>query len=345
MTVATDRTRCRADLPVVEGLAVWGWDDGWARALAETRPDGDPGRVVRVHKVGHDVRTAAGRVFAITRERVREPLDSPAAGDWVALGHETAADHPVITAVLQRRTLLVRRDPSGRARPQVLAANPDVVAFAHGADRPVNAHRVERGLALAGGSGAVPLLLLTKADLDMDGTVAAALGQVRGAAEVLATSVRSGRGLERLAAVVSDGGTLALVGESGAGKSSLVNALLGEHAVEVGAVRAHDAKGRHTTVRRELLPLPAGGTVLDTPGVRAIGLWPGYADLDVAFPEIAAAAAGCRFQDCRHEAEPACAVRAAVDAGTASATRFASLQRLAAELADTAAEVERQRWR
>lgn len=305
----------------------------------------DAGRVLRTHRVGFDVDTPDGRVFAVTRSRSRDPLAAPATGDRVRLAHDPDIEHPVIVEVLPRASALIRRDPAERAQPQVLAANADVVAVVQGLDRPVNPRRVERQLALAHGSGAQVLVVATKADLDPYG---AALDALRAAAPdqpLLVTSAHHDQGIADLDDATHPDRTLVLLGESGAGKSSLVNGILGHEAMAIGEVREGDRKGRHTTTRRTLIPLPGGGAVLDTPGVRAVGLWPGWADLDAVFVEVADAAEGCRFADCAHLAEPGCEVAAACDDGRIEPQRLEAWRTLREELAQTEREVERRDWR
>ncbi len=334
----------RIDAP--EGL---GWDDHWQQ-LWETTPTEQvggrhrPGRLVRTHRVGFDVVTADGREFAIHRAGRRDPMAAPATGDWVVLTDVADTEDPVIQ-VLPRRNALVRRDPADRAAPQVLAANADVVGVVQGADRPVNARRLERQLAVAHGSGADVVVIVTKADLVDAEAVVTGMKQAAPHADIVVTAAHQGTGVQAVDDLTGDDRTLVLLGESGAGKSSLVNAVLGFEALAIGGVREGDSKGRHTTTRRELLALPTGGALLDTPGVRAIGLWPGWTGLEDVFVEIAEAQERCRFADCAHGAEPGCGVRADLRAGLISRDRLDAWRQLTDEVEQTRSQLERKGWR
>jgi ribosome biogenesis GTPase len=250
---------------------------------------------------------------------------------------EGAPDDPVIVGLLPRWGTLSRRDPANRDVEQVVATNVDLIVLAFGLDRPLRPGRLERSLILAHASGAEPVIALTKADLakhevqalEVLDAIAADLVRIR-------TSTATGLGVAELAAVLAERGTTVILGESGAGKSSLVNALVGREAQEVAEVRAGDRRGRHTTTTRELFPLPRGGVVIDTPGVRALGLWTELDDelpgVDEAFADIAALAEGCRFRDCGHRGEPACAVAEAVEEGHLHAARLERFRALNAEI-------------
>jgi ribosome biogenesis GTPase len=271
----------------------------------------------------------------VVRLLAREPL---ASGDWLAV------DEGRIAHRLERRTEIARRRPGRGSGRQVLAANVDLVLIVCGLDRPLRSGRIRRLVALARGGGADAALALTKADLVTGpDEVAAALTASIGL-EATAVSASESRGLDALAALAAPDRTLVLLGESGAGKSTLVNALA-DTGRATGAVRGGDGKGRHTTTARELVPLPGGGALLDTPGLREVGL-PDAAGLDAAFEEVAAVAAGCRFRDCAHGDEPGCAVRAAVAAGLldgAEVDRMVAMQVEAAAADLRANEHERRR--
>ncbi|MEJ2864881.1 ribosome small subunit-dependent GTPase A [Actinomycetospora flava] len=300
-------------------LASYGWDDSWS-ALAGplAAPGAVPGRVARVDRGRVDVLTGTGRVRADSRPHAL------AVGDWVLL------DGTSVAAVLPRRTTLARAATSGRSEAQVLAANVDTVLVTVPAESAARAGRVERLVALAWESGATPVVVVTKTDRCPD--VAAVLEDLALSApgvEVVAVSVVTGDGVDDVAAAAR--GTTVLVGPSGAGKSTLANALLGDDVLAVGEVRAVDGKGRHTTVHRELIPLPTGGVLVDTPGLRAVGLRDAAEGIDRAFADVVDLADGCRFTDCAHESEPGCAVRAAVEGGELPERRREAYRKLQRE--------------
>jgi ribosome biogenesis GTPase / thiamine phosphate phosphatase len=335
-------------------LAALGWDDGWSAAFEQHQEAGlVPGRVAVPHRGAYDVLTAEGEARARLPGRARRELeaaDLPVVGDWVALDSRDQAG-PEIRAVLPRRTKFSRRaahDPGADvAREQVVAANVDVVFIVASLADDVNLRVLERYLTLVWESGARPVILLTKADLasnpesavrDLDG-----LGDVA----VQAVSARTGLGLDALRDYLGRGVTGALLGPSGVGKSTLVNALVADDLLETGEV-ARDGSGRHTTTRRELILVPGGGVVVDNPGMRELHLWLADEGLEDAFEDVVELAARCRFSDCRHEGEPGCAVAEAIAAGTLDPERLASyheLQRELAELDERLARRERSRAR
>jgi ribosome biogenesis GTPase / thiamine phosphate phosphatase len=281
--------------------------------------------------------------------RTEERAGMPVTGDWVA-AREVAPGQAIVEAVLPRRTLFVRRAAGRREEQQPLAANIDVVFLVCGLDGDFNLRRLERYLTLAAESGAAPVVVLNKADItgERDARVAQAAA-VAGSAPVVACSARTCEGLEALTAYVGCGQTVALLGSSGVGKSSIVNRLLGEERFETAGVRESDSRGRHTTTRRELVVLPRGGVLIDTPGMRELQLWAGADSVNSAFDEIGALAASCRYGDCGHSNEPGCAVAAALAAGTLDADRLSSYQKLLREaqrhalLADPVAAKRRKR--
>jgi ribosome biogenesis GTPase len=222
----------------------------------------------------------------------------------------------------RRRTALVRRDPGEEPAPQALAANMDQVWITHAAGHPLRAGWLDRALVVAYGSGATPVIVVTKADLAPDvGTLTNEIAALAPGVALVVTSTIDGRGLDTLGTRLQGGRCAALLGRSGAGKSSLVNALSGGTDQRTGTVRTTDGRGRHTTTRRALVTV-GGGSVIDTPGLRALGLWEPEMGLRLAFPEISELAASCRFNDCRHQNEPDCAVLLARDTGRLSSDRY-----------------------
>ncbi|MFD0133654.1 ribosome small subunit-dependent GTPase A [Streptomyces sp. NPDC127159] len=315
-------------------LAAHGWDDAWAEAFAPYAAEGlVAGRVVRVDRGQCDVVTADGVLRADTAfVTPHDPLRVVCTGDWVAV--EPAGSPRYVRAYLPRRTAFVRSTSSKRSEGQILAANVDHAVVAVSLALELDLGRVERFLALAWESGAQPVVVLTKADLVPDVTTLSHLVQdvetTAPGVQVLAVSSQRGEGLDVLAATLS-GGTSVLLGQSGAGKSTLANALLGEEVMEVQATRDMDGKGRHTTTTRNLLALPGGGVLIDTPGLRGVGLWDAETGVGQVFSEIEDLAAECRFQDCAHDAEPGCAVRAAVEDGELPQRRLESYRKLLRE--------------
>ncbi len=280
-------------------------------------------RLVRVDRGSYDIRcsSGAGRVPALP------PPDEATVGDWLAVDDEH------VVAVLPRTSLLVRGASSGSSRPQLLAANVDTVLVCAALAGTLPVRRIERLLTLVWGSGATPVVVLTKADLHPD--PGAALRAVRPHApgvEVVAVDAASGS-VEDLAPHVSPGATLVLLGASGAGKSTVVNALAGSNLMPTGQVREADGRGRHTTTHRELIELPGGAVVIDTPGLRGVGLTGSYDGFEQAFCDIAELARACRFADCAHSSEPGCAVEASIQAGDLSPARMQSWRHLQRELA------------
>ncbi|POX45930.1 ribosome small subunit-dependent GTPase A [Streptomyces sp. Ru71] len=315
-------------------LAPYGWDEDWAAAFAPYAAEGLlPGRVVRVDRGQCDVVTADGTIRADTAfVTPHDPLRVVCTGDWAVV--EPDGNPRYVRAYLPRRTAFVRSTSSKRSEGQILAANVDhaVVAVSCGVE--LDLGRIERFLALAWESGAQPVVVLTKADLVPDpATLAYFVQDVETAAPgvpVLTVSAAHGDGLDVLAAVVG-GGTSVLLGQSGAGKSTLANALLGADVMDVQAVRDLDGKGRHTTTTRNLLALPGGGVLIDTPGLRGVGLWDAQAGVGQVFAEIEELAEECRFHDCGHETEPGCAVRAALESGELPERRLESYRKLQRE--------------
>ncbi len=245
----------------------------------------------------------------------------PVTGDWVA-ARIVGPQQAVVEAVLPRRTCLSRRAAGSRHEEQPLAANVDVVFLVCGLDGDFNLRRLERYLALVAASGASPVVVLNKTDLcsDLEGRIVEAAAVARSAPIVPASTVDP-RGLDALRRFITPGATVALLGSSGVGKSTIANRLLGEEHFRTGEVRMRDSRGRHTTVRRELTPLPHTGALIDTPGMRELQLWVSPGSVDNVFDDIATIAEGCRFRDCTHSGEPGCAVTAALNRGQVDAGR------------------------
>jgi ribosome biogenesis GTPase / thiamine phosphate phosphatase len=297
---------------------------GWTAAVGERylasgllTAGTDPGRVVRAGRGGGTVALPDGQVEAAWAPM----LDTtPATGDWVVVARDE--DPPLVTAILPRTTALERRDPSLR-HAQVLAANLDVVFIVHALDRPLSPGRIERALVLAWDSGADPVVVLTKEDLVEDpGEMVDLIGVIAPGVPVVTTRSDDPARFEALRRYLDGGRTAAAIGPSGAGKSTLVNLLVGSEVQQTGAVRDRDRKGRHTTTARELVPVPGGGVLLDTPGVRELGLWVAEDGLERVYAEIVALAEDCRFVDCTHGDEPGCAVVAAVERGEVDPRRL-----------------------
>ncbi|MFD7080931.1 MULTISPECIES: ribosome small subunit-dependent GTPase A [unclassified Streptomyces] len=315
-------------------LAPFGWDEAWEAEYAPYTGQGlVPGRVVRVDRGQCDVMTADGLVHADTAfVTPHDPLRVICTGDWAVV--EAAGNPRYVKTYLPRRTAFVRSTSSKRSEGQILAANVDHAIIAVSLAVELDLGRIERFLALAWESGAQPLVVLTKADLVPDPVTLAHLVQdvetTAPGVDVLTVSSHTGEGTDVLAAVVA-GGTSVLLGISGAGKSTLANALLGADVMAVQATRDADGKGRHTTTTRNLLALPGGGVLIDTPGLRGVGLWDAGTGVGQVFAEIEEYAADCRFHDCVHEAEPGCAVLAAVGNGELPERRLESYRKLLRE--------------
>lgn len=305
----------------VFSLPSLGWSDRWnALFLEVAEPGFVPGRVIRRDRGWVLVATETGTVAAETGGLTEDAVT----GDWLVL----SGDRPA--AVLARKGALRRRGPDGAE--QVVAANVDTVLLVCGLDRPVKPGRIARGAIQAWDAGASPLVVLNKADLSPDpaGAVEAVLASTPGL-DVFTVSCRSGEGLEAVRRAIA-GSTTVLLGESGAGKSSLLNALAGRTLAAEGEVRKGDAKGRHTTTRRELHLLPGGAAVIDTPGTRSLGLAATAEAVEGFYADIDRLSEGCRFSDCSHAGEPGCAVLAAVEAGEVQAGRLESFLLLRREV-------------
>ncbi len=354
------------DVPPLRSL---GFDPGWAEAAGPwTRHGSHPARVVRVDRGVWLAAGAFGTVSAVMRSREGLPDDSPerwpAVGDWIMIsdpGSESSTNMSslwFIDAVLPRRSAMVRADPGRAAVSQVLAANVDVVFVVHGLLEPPKPRRLEREVVTAWDGGASPVVVFTKLDLCDDPAphLSAAAGGAPGVPCHLVSGA-TGEGVAQLLqylGTADEGGvrTGIAIGPSGAGKSTLINRLLGGERLRTGEVRASDGKGRHTTVSRELVALPTGGALIDTPGLRALALSGGEEGLVEAFADVEELAALCRFRDCSHDGEPGCAVRAAVEEGLLAPERLQSYRALSRELRFQARKEdvhlrreERRKWR
>jgi len=319
-------------------LAEWGWDDEWAGVVAGVGIESSSvARIVGQDRASWSVQTALGS--ARGRIPAKSGINlSPVVGDWALIEPGPMPSDPwSIRAVLPRRTTISRGAAGTGGGQQVLAANVDRVWIVHGLDRPPNPRSLERYLAVVWDGGAVPEVILSKADLAED--LEAALDEVRATAigaEVRCVSSVDSGSVRDLRDTLAPGSTVSLLGPSGVGKSTLVNLLAGEVVAGVGEVRSGDRKGRHTTVRRELFRIPGGALLLDTPGMRELRIGASEDGLREAFADIEEFAVECRFRDCRHEAEPGCAVLEAVERGSLDPSRLASFRKLQAEAAHEA---------
>ncbi len=309
-------------------LEALGWSEHRNAEFANHAAEGLlPGRVVGEHRSHYRVATDSTELTAGTTGRFRNAIvqrsDLPGVGDFVAIRLGAGDGQATIAAILPRITALVRK-ASGERRPQLLAANVDVVFIVTAPDGDFSLPRLERYLALVRESGAAPVIVLNKADLAND--VIATTGQIAAIAPgipVHAISARTGEGIRDLERHFDGNRTVGLIGSSGVGKSTLTNELLGRAAQATQEVRAHDSRGRHTTTHRQLFARPRGGAIIDTPGMRGVELWTTGKGVDINFDDIEALAVQCKFRNCLHDSEPACAVRDAVGRGDLEAKRVA----------------------
>jgi ribosome biogenesis GTPase / thiamine phosphate phosphatase len=315
-----------------------GWDAGWETELKEID---DPGlRAARVgteHRGAYVLLTEEGEQWAVPTGRLRLDAkegggDLPAVGDWVGYRLPERSERAVVQAVLPRRTKFSRKTAFNRTEEQVLAANVDVAFLTTALPDDLNLRRLERYIATAWESGARPVIVLTKTDLSEDvGGAVAEVAAIAFGVPVHAISAPNGQGVEELRDYLAGNRTAVLLGSSGVGKSTIVNALLGAETSETQEVR-DDGRGRHTTTRRELHLVPGGGILLDTPGIRELQLWDAEEGLGEAFEDVEELAAACRFADCAHEGEPGCAVRQALATGALPSERYESYRKLQREL-------------
>lgn len=348
--------------PTLEGehvldLRELGWDEAYAEQFAPFAAEGFvPGRVSIQHRGAYDVLTEHGELRCDIRGRLFEEAgsaaDLPAVGDWVAVMVHATDDTGTVEALLPRRSRFSRKTAWQATEEQVIAANVDIVFLTTSLNDDLNPRRLERYLVLGRESGARPVVLLTKADLHPD--VAEAVREVREVASdvtVIPISSRTGVGLDEVRDLLRPGVTAALLGSSGVGKSTLVNTLAGEQVLDTREIR-DDGKGRHTTTHRELVRLPGGALIVDTPGMRELQLWVADEALEETFTDVTSLFEHCRFSDCAHDQEPGCAVKAALADGSLSGERWESYLKLEAELAHLdrrldkrAQSAERKRWK
>lgn len=326
------------------GLPALGWDEWFQSKFEQLEEAGViPGRVAVLSRGAYLVYHETGEAWAELAGRLRHRVDDrselPAVGDWVALSHARTDSTALVVAVLPRRTKISRKAPGDRDRrpdrywrveEQVLAANLDLMLVVSAVTEEFKVSRIERYITMAWQGGAHPVVVLNKADLADPEDARAGVERSCPGVEVCITSAVTGTGLDHLRRFTGKGRTLALVGSSGVGKTALVNSLTGNDLRRVQATRA-DGRGRHTTTRRELIPLPEGGFIIDTPGLRELALWNADLEIERVFDEVAELAGRCRFRDCTHTHEPDCAVRTALEEGGLDPRRYANYQKLQRE--------------
>ncbi|HEX4950866.1 MAG TPA: ribosome small subunit-dependent GTPase A [Blastocatellia bacterium] len=319
-----------------------------------------PGRVSFQNQHLYRVYTAQGELLAEAAGKLRYEAESaedlPAVGDWVALRYRAQSDRASIQAVLPRQSKFARKTAGAKTEAQIVGANVDTIFLVTSLNQDFNPRRIERYLTTLWDSGARPVIVLSKADLCQDEAALQAhlqtLQSVTADVPVHVVSAKAKQGLEPLLQYCTTGQTIALIGTSGAGKSTLINHLLGYERQQVKEIREHDDRGQHTTRHRELILLPQGGLVLDTPGMRELQLWEVEAGIETTFEDVEALAAQCFFSDCQHQSEPRCAVRAALEAGTLSAERLENYYKLQQEARhltlrqdDLARRQEQKKWK
>ena len=329
---------------IPESLAVYGWDSFFENNFRELNiPDSIPCRILSEYKSSYRVQGSDGECTAVLAGRMRHDVDPefgyPAVGDWVAVIQADGQQY-IIHAILPRKSKFSRKSEyrqkadGMKTDEQVIAANIDIVFIVSAIDgKNFNLRRLERYLTLAWKSGASPVIILNKVDLCRDSD--SYIGEAKGIAigiPVYAVSATENIGITEIRNYIAPGQTAALLGSSGVGKSALINALLGTEKQATNPTRAVDGKGRHTTTHRELILLPGGGMVMDTPGMREIQMWGNETDLQDSFDDIESLALQCRFNDCLHDTEPGCAIRESIKNGELDISRYQSYLKLRKEL-------------
>ncbi|MFJ3956793.1 ribosome small subunit-dependent GTPase A [Arthrobacter sp. NPDC090010] len=318
-----------------------GWDAQWQELFAShAEPGTVPARVLRSERGLCDVVTSQGQERAVLQRVHHTSADlSPSTGDWISMFPSTGTEPGVFGSVLPRRTVLSRASAGGTSEEQVLASNVDTVIVTVSLAGPLRHTRTERLIALAWASGAMPVIALTKADAHpLPESAVIEVSALAPGVPVIATSSHTEEGIEALKSTIQ--GTVAVIGPSGAGKSSLGNRILGAELLATGEVRAVDGKGRHTTAWRELLPIPGGGVLLDTPGLRSVGVTSSEEGIGEAFADLEELAGQCRFADCTHDGEPDCAVQDAIRSGVLTERRLTSYRKLQREAQRLAARTD-----
>jgi ribosome biogenesis GTPase len=335
-----------------------GWTPFFEQAFEPFQKEGfSAGRVALEHKNMYRIYTGEADLLAEVSGKLRHLAsareDYPAVGDWVVLSERPDEQRATIHAILPRKSKFSRKVAGSVTEEQIIAANVDTVFLVMAMNQDFNVRRMERYLVLAWESGAKPVIVLSKADLcENPAELLSELEAVAMGVPIYMISSTENRGIDQLAAYVCEGQTAALLGSSGVGKSTLINRMYGVDILETGAIRTDDDKGKHTTTHRELVVLPGGGLLIDTPGMRELQLWDASEGLSSSFQDIEDFAAACFYQDCKHQKEPNCAVKQALDDGSLDAERYNSFVKLQKELAYLARKedkslqaAEKEKWK